>query len=60
VVKKYGVWGKKKFMGREFTGINRTSFLLDPKGKVVKIYEKVKPKDHAQEVLKDLEVLSSS
>ena len=60
VVKKYGVWSKKKFMGREFMGINRISFLIDPKGRVVKIYENVKPKEHAQEVLKDLQVLSKS
>lgn len=60
VVKKYGVWGKKKFMGREYTGISRTSFLIDPKGKIAKIYEKVKPLGHAKEVLEDLNTLSSN
>lgn len=54
MLKKYGVWGKKKFMGREFMGIKRMSFLIDPKGKIAKIYEKVKPAEHADEVLKDL------
>ena len=51
VLKKYGVWGKKKFMGREFMGIIRTTFLLDKKGKIVKIWNNVKVKDHAKEVL---------
>ncbi len=54
VVKKYGVWGKKKFMGREYTGTNRVSFLIDPNGKIAKIYDKVKPKEHSEEVVKDL------
>ena len=53
-VKKYGVWGKKKFMGKEYYGTLRISFLIDLKGKIVKIYENVKPEIHAQEVLKDL------
>lgn len=59
VVKKYGVWGKKKFMGREYEGTRRTSFLINPKGKIVKIYENVKPEIHADEVLKDLKKLTA-
>ena len=51
VLKKYMVWGKKKFMGREFMGIIRTTFLLDKKGKIIKIWNNVKVKDHAKEVL---------
>jgi peroxiredoxin Q/BCP len=51
VVEKYGVWGKKKFMGREYMGTFRTSFLIDPDGKVAHIYENVKPDLHAKEVL---------
>ena len=51
VLKKYKVWGKKKFMGREYLGINRTTFLIDKKGKIIKIWENVKVKDHAKEVL---------
>ena len=51
VLKKYKVWGKKKFMGREFMGILRTTFLIDKKGKIIKIWENVKVKDHAKEVL---------
>ncbi len=54
VVKKYSVWAKKKFTGREYMGTLRTSFLISPDGKIVKIYEKVNPEVHAEEVLKDL------
>lgn len=50
----YGTWGKKKFLGREYMGTLRTSFLISPAGKIAKIYEKVKPPVHAQEVLRDL------
>jgi len=57
IIKKYGVWGKKKFMGREYMGISRSSFLIGPKGKIAKIYEKVKPPAHAGEVLKDAKEL---
>lgn len=49
----YGVWGLKKYMGREYYGINRTTFLIDEEGKLVKIYEKVKPAEHAQEIMQD-------
>jgi len=54
VVKAYGVWAPKKFMGREFLGTERTSFLIDPEGVIRKIYIKVKPEIHAAEVLADL------
>lgn len=57
VVNLYGVWGMKKFMGREYMGTNRMSFLIDPAGKIVKIYEKVKPAEHANEILADHKVL---
>jgi peroxiredoxin Q/BCP len=56
-VKVYGVWAKKKFMGREYDGTLRTSFLIDPKGKIAKVYEDVKPETHADEVLTDLKSL---
>jgi peroxiredoxin Q/BCP len=59
VVKLYDVWGKKKFMGREYDGINRMSFLIDPEGRIAKIYQKVKPEQHAQEVLDDLNELAA-
>ncbi len=54
VVNKYGVWAKKKFMGREYMGTLRTSFLINPEGKIAKVYEKVKPELHAEEVLQDI------
>ena len=54
VLKKYKVWGKKKFMGREYMGINRTTFLIDKKDKIIKIWENVKVKDHAKEVFETL------
>ena len=58
VLKKYKVWGKKKFMGREFMGIIRTTYLIDKKGKIIKIWENVKVKDHAKEVLETLKNIS--
>ena len=58
VLKKYKVWGKKKFMGREFMGIIRSTFLIDRKGKIIKIWKNVKVKDHAKEVLKTLKEFS--
>ena len=58
VLKKYKVWGKKKFMGREFMGILRTTFLIDKKGEIIKIWKNVKVKDHAKEVLKTLKSIS--
>ena len=54
IVKSYKVWAKKKFMGREFMGVIRSTFLIDPKGKIVKIWDNVKVKDHAKEVLETL------
>ncbi len=54
VVEAYDVWGPKKFMGKEFLGTARTSFLIDPSGRIAKIYEGVKPETHAEEVLTDL------
>ena len=50
---KYGTYGEKKFMGRKYMGVHRKTFLIDEKGKIKKIYEKVKPDDHAEEVLAD-------
>ncbi|AFU58081.1 alkyl hydroperoxide reductase [Candidatus Nitrososphaera gargensis Ga9.2] len=54
VSKKYGVYGLKSFMGREYMGVNRSTFLVDKSGKIVKIYRKVKPAGHSQEVLQAL------
>lgn len=57
VVKPYGVWGRKKFMGKEYDGTFRTSFLINSKGEIEKIYNNVKPKEHSKEVLEDLKNL---
>ena len=51
VLKKYGAWGEKNMYGKKFMGIKRTSVLLNVKGKIVKIWNNVKVKDHANEVL---------
>lgn len=51
MAKAFGVWGKKKFMGREYTGVIRSTVLVDESGKIIKIFKKVRPAGHAQEVL---------
>lgn len=56
VAEKYGVWGPKKYMGRSYDGIYRTTFLIDPTGKILRVFENVKPADHSKEIL---EVLKS-
>lgn len=57
-VSAYDVWGRKKFMGREYDGVFRTSFLIAPDGTIAKVYENVKPEAHATEVLADLKALA--
>jgi peroxiredoxin Q/BCP len=47
----YGVWGTKKNYGREYQGVFRTTFLIDEKGKILRVFEKVKPAEHSEEVL---------
>lgn len=47
----YGVWGPKKFMGRSYEGVLRTTFLIDPSGNIKKVFENVKPADHSAELL---------
>lgn len=56
----YAAWGEKSMMGKKYMGILRNSYLINPEGKVVKIYEKVKPEGHAQEVLNDIAVFSGT
>lgn len=55
VLRAYHAWGKKKLYGREYEGIKRISYLIDEKGVISKIYEKVKTKSHAQDILNDIE-----
>jgi peroxiredoxin Q/BCP len=52
VLKAYGVWGPKKFMGKEFDGTHRTTFLIDEEGKIADIIKKVKATEHSDQVLK--------
>lgn len=56
VLQLYGVWKQKSLYGRSFVGTERTTFLIDEKGVVKKVYRKVKPKEHAQTCLLDLKV----
>lgn len=57
VVQAYGVWGEKRFMGRTYLGTSRATFLIDPEGRIAKVYPKVRPEGHAGEVLADLRAL---
>jgi len=57
VIDAYHAWGKKKFMGKTYEGILRTTYLINPVGEIVKVYENVNPTIHAKEILKDLEEL---
>jgi peroxiredoxin Q/BCP len=60
VSKAYGVWGLKKFSGREYMGIHRTTYLIDAEGKIIAVFEKVKPDEHSQEILEALDRDSAS
>ncbi len=60
VIQTYHAWGKKKFMGREFEGTLRTTYLIDPAGEIKKVYENVNPTIHADEVIRDLAPILTS
>ena len=51
IVEAYGVWGEKSFMGRKYLGTHRVTFLIGPDGRIKRIWPKVKPEEHAAEVL---------
>ena len=55
VINTFGVWGLKKFMGREYDGIHRKTFLIDEKGFVIRVIDKVKTKSHASQILEENE-----
>lgn len=57
ICEKYQVWGSKKFIGREYVGILRTTFLIDANGRVARVFEHVKPAEHSAEVLAALKAL---
>lgn len=50
----YGVWGRKKFMGKDYNGVFRSSFLIDQDGMIKKVYENVKPAEHSADVIQDI------
>ena len=54
-IKAYDVWGPKKFMGKEFDGLHRTTFVISEKGKIEQVIRKVKSKDHAAQILEEME-----
>lgn len=51
VCEQYGVWGQKKYMGKEYMGVLRTTFLIDPQGEIVQVFESVKPSENSGQVL---------
>lgn len=53
IIEAYGVWALKKFMGKEYMGIVRTTFVIDEKGTIERIFDKVKTKAHAEQILED-------
>ena len=60
VAELYGVWGEKKMYGKTYLGVTRATFLIDPEGKVVKVFPKVSPKTHDEVVLEALGQLASA
>lgn len=60
VVKDYGVWEEKKFMGKKYMGVNRTTFIVDPHGDIAAIYEQVKPETHFDFIWRDLSKLQDN
>ena len=58
ICEKYGVWGLKKLAGREYDGVFRTTFLIDSKGRIAKVFENVKPSEHSAEVLEAAKALA--
>ena len=57
VIKKYGAWGKKSFLGKSYKGIIRSTFIINKKKKIVKIWKNVRVKDHAKEVFSEVKKL---
>ena len=59
-VKEYGAWGPKKFLGRDFFGISRNTYIINPDGMIVKEYLGVNPKTHAAQIIADLKKLQAA
>lgn len=60
IAEAYGVWGEKTNYGRKYMGVLRTTYVVDPDGRVAQVFEKVKPENHAEEVAEALNVLSKA
>jgi len=59
VLKSFGAWGKKKMYGKEYEGVIRSTFIINPDGEIVKEYKKVRVKEHAKKVLEDLKEIKN-
>lgn len=59
-IEAYGAWGPRKFMGREYLGTHRQTYIINPTGDIVKRYENVDPKKHAAEIIQDLRSLQAA
>lgn len=59
IIEAYGAWGKRMFMGREYMGTFRNTYIISPAGEIVKTYEGVDPKKHAGEIIQDLKALQA-
>ena len=57
VSERYGVWGEKRFMGRTYMGVNRSTYIIGPDGRIASVFEKVTPLGHAKQVAEVLERL---
>ncbi len=50
IADRYGVWTEKSMLGKRYWGVNRTTFVIDPRGRIATVFEKVKPQNHAADV----------
>jgi peroxiredoxin Q/BCP len=57
IIKQYEAWGMKRRFGKEYEGILRTTYVIDPEGIIKRVYEQVKPEDHAQQIITDIQTL---
>jgi thioredoxin-dependent peroxiredoxin len=55
IINAYGVWGKKKFLGKEYNGIYRVTFIISEEGKILRIFDKVQTKDHTDQILAEVD-----
>jgi len=60
IAEAYGVWGEKTNFGRKYMGVLRTTYIVDPDGRIAQVFEKVKPENHAEDVAEALNVLSKA